>query len=33
MIDYLAGKKPEGGKVFVPHVVVDKSNIDQYLPK
>jgi len=30
---YLKGKKPEGGKVFIEHVLVDKTNVDKFLPK
>jgi ABC-type sugar transport system substrate-binding protein len=33
MIAYIGGTKPTGGKVFVPHVIVDKTNVDQFLPK
>ena len=33
MIAYLAGNKPAGAKVFVPHVIVDKTNIDKFMPK
>lgn len=33
MHDYLNGKKPAAGKVFVPHVLVDKDNVDKFLPK
>jgi hypothetical protein len=25
--------KPAGPKVFIPHVIVDKANVDQFLPK
>ncbi len=30
---FLSGKKPESGKVFVPHVLVDKDNVDKFLPQ
>ena len=33
VIAYINGKKPEGGKVFIEHVIVDKTNVDKFLPK
>ena len=33
LIAYIGGKKPDGPKVFIPHVIVDKTNVDQFLPK
>lgn len=33
LIAYIGGKKPDGPKVFIPHVIVDKGNVDQFLPK
>jgi ribose transport system substrate-binding protein len=33
MIAYIGGMKPAGPKVFIPHVIVDKANVDQFLPK
>ncbi|MGH7003521.1 MAG: substrate-binding domain-containing protein [Alphaproteobacteria bacterium] len=31
--DYLNGKKPGGEKVFIPHELVDATNVDKFLPK
>jgi len=31
--DYLNGKKPAGEKVFIPHTLVDSTNVDKFLPK
>jgi ribose transport system substrate-binding protein len=33
LIAYIDGKKPAGPKVFIPHVIVDKTNVDRFLPK
>jgi ribose transport system substrate-binding protein len=33
LVAYIDGKKPAGPKVFIPHVIVDKTNVDQFLPK
>jgi len=33
LVAYIGGKKPDGPKVFIPHVIVDKANVDQFLPK
>jgi len=33
LVAYIDGKKPAGPKVFIPHVIVDKANVDQFLPK
>ncbi len=33
LVAYIGGKKPDGPKVFIPHVIVDKGNVDQFLPK
>lgn len=33
LVAYIGGKKPDGPKVFIPHVIVDKANVDQFMPK
>jgi ribose transport system substrate-binding protein len=33
LVAYIDGKKPAGPKVFIPHVIVDKTNVDQFLRK